>query len=187
MSTAVVAVHYQNDVVHPDGRIGAGARDVGLVGAAARLLDGARTRGWPVVSVRIVLPPDGGIRNSPQFRAAAEGGAVRDGTWGAAFHDALGPRDGEPVVTHSRINAFHDSDLERILRELGVRRLVVAGVATHSSVEHTARHASDLGYEVVVAADACAAGDPALHDAGLLVLVPHVERVTSVDEILAMQ
>ena len=185
MSTAVVAVHYQNDVVHPDGRIGVGAGDPGLIDTAARLLDGARARGWPVVSVRIVLPQDGGTRNSPQLRAAADSGAVRDGTWGAAFHRELAPRDGEPVVTHSRINAFHDSDLERILRELGVRRLVVAGVATHSSVEHTARHASDLGYEVVVAADACAAGDPALHDAGLLVLAPHVERVASVEEILA--
>lgn len=185
MSTAVVAVHYQNDVVHPEGRIGAGARDAGLIERAARLLDGARERGWPVVSVRIVLPQDGGIRNSPQFRAAAESGAVRDGSWGAAFHEALAPKDGEPVVTHSRINAFHDSELERILRRLGVRRLVVAGVATHSSVEHTARHASDLGYEVAVAADACAAGDRALHEAGLLVLAPHVERVASVEEILA--
>jgi len=185
VSTAVVAVHYQNDVVHPDGRIGAGAHRPGLIAAAARLLDGARARGWPVVSVRIVLPQDGGIRSSPQFRAAAESGAVREGTWGAAFHDDLAPHDGEPVVTHTRINAFHESDLDRVLRELEVRRLVVAGVATHSAVEHTARHAADLGYHVVVAADACAAGDPDLHDAGLRVLTPHVERVASVDEILA--
>jgi nicotinamidase-related amidase len=184
VSTAVVAVHYQNDVVHPEGRIGAGARSPGLIEAAARLLAGARGRGWPVVSVRIVLPEDGGILNSPQFRAAAESAAVREGTWGAAFHDDLRPQGGEPVVTHSRINAFHGSDLERVLVGLGVRRLVVAGVATHSAVEHTARHASDLGYEVVVAADACAAGDPELHDAGLRVLAPHVERVATVDQIL---
>lgn len=184
MSTAVLAVHYQNDVVHPEGRIGAGARRAGLIDTASRLLEGARDRGWPVVSVRIVLPEDGGVRNSPQFRAAAESGAVREGTWGAAFHDALGPKDGEPVVTHARINAFHDSDLQRVLGDLGVRRIVVAGVATHSAVEHTARHASDLGYEVIVAEDACAAGDPALHDAGLRVLAPHVERVATVDEIL---
>lgn len=185
MSTAVVAVHYQNDVVHPDGLIRAGADRHGLVDSAARLLRGARARGWPVVSVRIVLPPDGGVRNSPLFRAAAESGAVREGTWGAAFHDELGPEDGEPVVTHARINAFHGSELEHVLNGLGVKRLVVAGVATHSAVEHTARHASDLGYEVIVAADACASGDPLLHEAGLRVLAPHVERIATVDEILA--
>lgn len=185
MSTAVVAVHYQNDVVHPEGRLRAGAGRAGLVECAARLLRGARERGWDVVSVRIVLPADGGIRNSPTFRAAADSGAVREGTWGAAFHDELGPTEGEAVVTHARINAFHDSDLEQILGGLGARRLIVAGVATHSAVEHTARHAADLGYEVVVAADACAAGDPALHEAGLHVLAPHVEWVATVDEILA--
>lgn len=184
MSTAVVAVHYQNDVVHPDGRIGAGARRAGLIDTAVRLLDGARARGWPVVSVRVVLPQDGGVRNSPMFRAAAESGAVREGTWGAAFHERLAPRDGEPVVTHARINAFYRSDLGRVLDELDARRLVVAGVATHSAVEHTARHAADAGYDVVVAADACASGEQELHDASLRALALHVERVATVDEIL---
>lgn len=181
MSIAVVAVHYQNDVVHPDGKIGVGA---GVVDTAARLLDGARERGWPVVSVRVLLP-EGGALNSPILRAAAESGAVRDGTWGAEFHERLGPRDGELVVTHARVNAFYGSDLDDVLRRLGARRLVVAGVATHSAVEHTARHAADAGYDVVVASDACAAHDPELHAASLRALALHVERVATVDEILA--
>ena len=181
MSTAVVAVHYQNDVVHPEGRIAAG---VGVVETAARLLAGARRAGVPVVSIRIAFPADGVVANSPIFAAAVRSGAVAEGSWGAEFHERLGPVDGEPVVTHSRINAFYGSDLESVLSELGARRLVVAGVATHSSVEHTARHAADAGYEVVVAADACAAGDPELHAAALRVLEPHVARVVSVDEVL---
>lgn len=181
MSTALVAVHYQNDVVHPDGRIGIGS---GVVETAARLLAGARERGWTVVSARVVLPEDG-VLNSTMFRRAAESGAVRDGTWGAAFHDRLAPVNGEPVVTHARINAFYGSDLQRVLDVLGARTLVVAGVATHSAVEHTARHAADVGYEVVVAADACTAGDPVLHEASLRTLALHVERVATVEEILA--
>jgi nicotinamidase-related amidase len=180
--TLVVAVHYQNDVVHPEGKIGAGT---GVVETAARLLDGARRRGWPVVSVRVLLPEDGGVRNSPMFRRAAESGAVREGTWGAEFHERLQPLADERVVTHSRINAFYGSELARVLDELGARRLVVAGVATHSAVEHTARHAADVGYDVVVASDACAAGDPELHTASLRSLALHVERVATVDEILA--
>jgi biuret amidohydrolase len=181
VSTAVVAVHYQNDVVHPEGKIGAG---VGVVETAARLLAGARRAGVPVVSVRIVLPAEGAVTNSPIFAAAVASGAVAEASWGAQFHERLGPEDGEPVVTHSRINAFFGSELQTVLAGLGARRLVVAGVATHSSVEHTARHAADAGYEVVVAADACAAGDPELHAAALRVLEPHVARVATVDEIL---
>ncbi len=184
MSRAVLAIHYQNDVIHPDGKLGAAAGNPALVENALRLLQGARAARVPVVSVRIAFPPGGVTVNAPIFAAAVEAGAVVDGSWGAGFHEQLGPVDGEPVVTHARVNAFHDSDLEPLLRGLGAERLVVAGVATHSSVEHTARHATDLGYHVVVAADACASADPGLHAAALRVLRPHVARVGTVAEIL---
>jgi nicotinamidase-related amidase len=181
VSTAVIAVHYQNDVVHPDGKIGVGAA---IVESAVRLLDGARKRDWSVVSVRVVMA-DNGPLNSPMLRAAAESGALRKGTWGAEFHERLEPREGEAVVSHSRINAFYGSDLDDVLRRLGAQRVIVAGVATHSAVEHTARHAADAAYDVVVASDACAAHHPDLHAASLRALALHVERVAIVDEILA--
>jgi nicotinamidase-related amidase len=184
VSTAVLAIHYQNDVIHPDGKLGAAAGNPALVENALRLLQGARAARVPVVSVRIVLPPEGVAVNAPIFAAAVEAGAVLDGSWGADFHEQLGPERGEPVVTHARINAFHASDLAPLLRRLGAGRLVIAGVATHSSVEHTARHATDLGYHVVVAADACASADSDLHDAALRVVGPHVARVATVAEAL---
>jgi nicotinamidase-related amidase len=180
VSTALVALHYQNDVVHPKGKLGAAAANPGLVPSARRLLDGARAAGIPVVSVRIAFPPEGVPANAPIFAAAT--GAVVEGTWGAGFLDELAPEDGEPVVTHARVNAFYESELESVLNGLGADRLVVAGVATHSSVEHTARHATDMGYEVLVAADACASANAELHAAALRVLAPHVARVTTVDE-----
>ena len=182
MRTAVLALHYQNDVVHPEGRLGAAAGNPELVANAGRLLARARAAGVPVVSVRIAFSPGGVRENAPIFAAAA--GAVVEGTWGAEFLDGLGPADGEPVVTHSRVNAFYESELEPVLRGFGAERLVVAGVETHSSVEHTARQALDIGYEVVVAADACASADPELHAAALRVLGPHVAQVTTVDKAL---
>ena len=187
----LVAVHFQNDVLHPDGKIRAGlGRDdenrAALIQRARKLMDGARARGVPVVSARIAFRPGhcGVIQNSPMFRGAVKSDALVEGTWGAEFHAQLKPRPGEFVVTHSRINAFFGSDLELVLTSLGAQQLVVAGIATHSAVEHTARHAADFGYEVTVASDACAAADPELHAASLRVLALHVERVASVDEIL---
>ena len=189
MTTAVVAVHLQNDVLHPDGRMLAGVpaddeRRRQLVANLRTLLEGARSRSIPVVSVRIAFPPgyEEVVTNSPMFRAVVASSALEEGSWGAEFFAGLGPADGEPIVTHSRINGFHDSDLEHVLRGLGANRLVICGIATQSSVEHTSRHAADLGYEVVVVADACGAGDPALHDASLLVLRAHVWRVATVGE-----
>jgi len=190
--TVLVAVHFQNDVLHPDGKIRAGlGRDddnrAGLIRRARRLMDGARARGIPVVSARIAFRRGfrGVAQNSSMFRGVVKAGALVEGSWGADFHARLRPRRGEFVVTHSRVNAFYGSDLELVLASLGAQRLVVAGVATHSAVEHTARHAADMGYEVIVAADACAAADPELHAASLRTLALHVERVASVDEILA--
>jgi len=191
VSTAVVAVHLQNDVLHPDGRMLAGVppnaeRRRKLVDSTLRLLSGARAAGVPVVSVRIAFPPgyDGVVLNSPMFRAVVASSALEEGSWGAEFVVELGPLDDEPVVTHSRINGFHDSDLEQVLRKLGANRLVICGIATQSAVEHTARHAVDLGFEVVIATDACGSGDPALHDAGLMVLTAHVTRLATVDDVL---
>jgi biuret amidohydrolase len=184
VSTAVLAIHFQNDVIHPDGKLGAAAGNPALISNAARLLAGARAARVPIVSVRIALPPTGVTQNAPIFAAAVTSGAVAEGSWGAEFHEQLAPVDGEPVVTHARINAFHESGLETVLRRLGASRLVVAGVATHSSVEHTARHATDLGYEVLVASDACASADEELHAAALRVVRPHVREVAVVDEVL---
>jgi nicotinamidase-related amidase len=188
--TVLLAVHFQNDVVHPEGKIrggvGGDAERGRLIRNARRLVRGAREHGVPVVFVRIAFRPGhrGVTQNSPLFRAAVTAGALVEGSWGAEFHDKLKPRRGEFVVTHSRINGFFGSDLEVVLAALRARRVIVAGVATHSSIEHTARHASDVGYEVIVAGDACAAADAELHAASLRTLALHVEKVACVDEIL---
>ncbi|MDI9653858.1 isochorismatase family protein, partial [Burkholderia cenocepacia] len=57
------------------------------------------------------------------------------------------------VIHHQCTSGFIGTPLERILAAHDVRHLIVAGVATHSTVEMTVRHAADLGYRVTVAAD----------------------------------
>lgn len=174
---ALIALHYQNDVLHPNGKIRVGiAADsplrAGVIAAAEQLLKAARVRALPIVHVRVAFRPDYAdlLANAPIFRNVAAIGAVAEGSWGAAFYESLAPLEGNPrefVVTHRRINGFYESSLETVLRAVGARRLVVAGVATHSVVESTVRHAVDMGYEVTVAADACAAGNPGAHAAAL--------------------
>ena len=188
LATAVLAVHYQNEVLHAQGRIRLGVaedapRRAAVVTAAARMLSGARTRRIPVISIRIAFRPDHAdvIQNCKIFRDVVASRAMVEGSWGAEFHDGLGPIDGEFVVKHRRTNAFLFSPLEEHLKCLGVERLIIAGIATNSAVEATARHASDIGYTVCVAADACSASDATLHDASLrnLALVADIEEVAS--------
>lgn len=172
----VLALHYQNDQLHPEGRIRVGLAEddparARLIAAAGRLLAGARARGWPIIHVRMAFRPDYAdlARNTPIFRKTAEIGAVRDGHWGSEFFAELAPLHDSPrefAFKHNRISAFYGTELEALLRLLDAKQLVIAGIATHSVVESTVRDAADRGYEVTVAADACAAAGTA-HDNAL--------------------
>ena len=171
----VLALHYQNENCHPDGKIkvGIGEREQGwrsaMLAAATRLMDGARAHGVPIIHVRLAVRPDyrDVIQNGPLFRQWVELNAWQEGTWGVEFLDGLGPVGDELVVTHIRNNAFFGSPLETLVALHRPRRLICAGVSTAYAVESTLRHASDLGYEMVVAADACSTATRERHESAL--------------------
>lgn len=188
--TVLVALHYQNEVLHPKGRIKVGVADNAsnrdeVIENAIRLLNGARAAGVPVVSVRIAFRPDHAdvLQNCPIFRNVVKLGAMVEGSWGTEFHEGLAPLPGEFAVTHSRVGAFFGSKLEEVLRVLDARRLIMVGVSTNSVVLTSVGQAADMGYEVTVAADACSAGQPHLHTAALEIM-SLVAEVKSADAVL---
>src|SRR3972149_2486011 len=73
---------------------------------------------------------------------------------GNAFKPEAPPRSGEPIVAKHTNSAFVDTDLEAWLAKGGTKTLVVCGVLTHNSVEATVRHAGNLGFRVLLPADA---------------------------------
>ncbi|MGO8918114.1 MAG: cysteine hydrolase family protein [Stellaceae bacterium] len=187
----LLALHYQNEVVHPEGKIRIGVAEASaargaLVAAARRLLDGARAHGVPVVSVRIAFRRDHAevAQNAEIWRRVVAGKALIEGSWGAEFHDGLGPLPGEFVVTHQRNNAFYGSPLADLVARFRPERLIIAGVSTTYVVESTVRHASDMGYEVVVAADACSSASPDMHEASLEAMAL-IAEIKMVDQVLA--
>jgi nicotinamidase-related amidase len=187
----LLALHYQNEVVHPQGKIRVGIAEASperaaLIAAARRLLDGARAASVPVISVRIAFRPGHPelARNAEIWRRVAALEALTEGSWGAEFYEGLGPLPGELVVTHQRNDAFHGSPLADIVALFRPEHLVIAGVSTTYVVESTVRRASDMGYAVTVAADACSSGSPTLHRASLEAMALLAE-IKTVDEILA--
>src|SRR5271168_1445204 len=78
---------------------------------------------------------------------------------GHRFKPCAAPLDGETVIGKNATSAFVGAGLEGRLDELGATTLVICGVLTPNSVEATARHAGNLGYQVFVVADACWAVD----------------------------
>jgi nicotinamidase-related amidase len=139
--TALVVIDIQNDyfpggAMELDGADAAGAK-------AGEALAHFRKSGVPVVHVRHLSVRPGATFFLP-------------GTRGAQIHSSVSPAGGEIVIEKNFPNSFRDTQLKAALERHGVKNLVVAGMMTHMCVDASVRQAADLGYKVVLLADACA-------------------------------
>ncbi|WP_095077416.1 cysteine hydrolase family protein [Pseudomonas sp. Irchel s3h17] len=83
------------------------------------------------------------------------------GQSGVEFQERFEPRAGEWVIQKQVPDAFCGTTLVHDLRKAQVEQLVIVGVATHNSVEATARTAGNLGFATWVVEDACYTFDKA--------------------------
>ena len=114
--------------------------------AAATLLAGFRTAGEKVVHVQHVWD-------------APDAAFFAPGTPGVEFDSRVAPKGEEDVIVKDRPNAFLGTGLEALLRAADPDEIVVAGMMSSMCVDATVRAASDMGFSVAVAHDACAAPD----------------------------
>ncbi|WP_316015140.1 cysteine hydrolase family protein [Roseobacter sp. HKCCA0434] len=108
---------------------------------AARLLAHWRERNRPVIFIRHISTTPG----SP---------LKGDGT---AIQPIVAPQSGEPVLEKSVNSAFIGTDLEARLHALDARAVTICGLTTPHCVSTTTRMAANLGFDVTLAHDACAA------------------------------
>jgi biuret amidohydrolase len=174
MSDALLALHFQNDICHPDGRIPfsldrSTSAAANFLSASKRALDEARRAGWTIAHIHIAFAPDYSdlLRNCRLFLKTETLGALKRGSWGAAAFAGFEPTAREIVVTTNCNSGFRRTDLDLVLNERGIDRVNVIGLATQFSVEHTVRDAADIGYRVRLFADCCASGDMEAHRATL--------------------
>jgi nicotinamidase-related amidase len=88
---------------------------------------------------------------------------MRPGTDGVEIHPLVAPAAGEAILQKAEPNSFIDTGLEADLRRSEIDDLVVVGMMTSMCVDSTVRAAADLGFDVTVVHDACAAPDLALN------------------------
>jgi gluconolactonase len=157
---ALVIQDLQNDVIIEGGAFAdsgapAHATAQGVVEHVRDLAAACRAKAVPVVHVWYIVEQGapGLKQNAPLFQGVKEADALVRGSWGAAPVDGLEPQDGDHVVEKMRMNGFYETRLDILLRGLGVEQLIVTGAWTNMSIEHTARHGADAGYQVVVASD----------------------------------
>src|SRR4030095_9112085 len=117
------------------------------------------------------------------------------GDSGSDIHDSVAHFEGEPIVYKHEVNSFLHTNLLGLLENWEIERVIIAGMMTHMCVDGTARAAADLGFQVIIAEDACATRDlkygdttiPAeqVHKAFLSALTWY-GRVMKSDEIIAL-
>jgi ureidoacrylate peracid hydrolase len=89
---------------------------------------------------------------------------VPKGSWDAKVIDAIAPLEDEMVFPKTSSSVFISTNLDYVLRNLGVRSLMIAGVLTDQCIDSAVRDACDLGYLVTTVTDACATLSQDRHD-----------------------
>ncbi|MGL6070262.1 cysteine hydrolase family protein [Craterilacuibacter sp.] len=171
MQSALLLIDYINDIVGAPRYRDFLARHHTLE-HLPRLIASLRQYGIPVIHARIGFSDDYRElpRASPLFASAAINGALRLSTPGCDFHPAALPLPGESVLLKRRVNAFHGTALDLLLRNMRCERLLIAGCATDLAVQSTARDAHDRDYRVTVLGGFCIAASDADHDDSLRLL-----------------
>lgn len=142
--TGLLVVDVQNDYF-PGGRWTLAGMDKASDNVA-KLIAAARAAGHPVIHVQHIMEE----ADSPFFTR---------GTNGAEIHAKAKPAAGEALVVKHEVNAFLGTDLKAKLDAAGIKDLVVCGAMSHMCVDAATRAASDFGYKVTLAHDACATRD----------------------------
>jgi ureidoacrylate peracid hydrolase len=93
---------------------------------------------------------------------------VLRGSWEACVLDEIAPAEDEMIFRKTSSSVFISTNIDYVLRNLGVRSLIVAGLLTDQCVESAVRDACDLGYLVTLVSDACATASAERHEQSLL-------------------
>ena len=191
-SAALIIQDLQNDVIGEGGAFADSgapkhAASQGIVANVARLAMGARALKVPIIHVHYIVEPGApGLKlNAPLFRGLKEAKALVRGTWGAAPVAGLEPREGDLVIEKMRMNGFFGTKLESLLRGFGAETIIITGAWTNMSIEHTARHAADAGFEVIVASDGTSTVSDEWQRAGLNYALTNVGLTPTCAEIAA--
>jgi ureidoacrylate peracid hydrolase len=131
----------------------------------ARLLRACRAAGIEVRYTVIENLTRDGRDRSLDYKIS--GINVPKGSWDAQVPDILAPLDDEIVLRKTSSSAFVSTNIDYVLRNLGTRSLIIAGLLTGQCVDSAVRDACDLGYLVTLVTDACASYSEDRHNAAL--------------------
>jgi len=208
--TAVVVVDMQNDFGSKGGLFDRAGLDISMiqkaVGPTARVLALARDAGIKVIYLKMAFRPDlsdldasdspnrarhlmFGVGKTARAPDGTESRILIRGTWNTDVVSELKPQEEDLVIYKHRFSGFYETDLDALLKQLGVKYLIVTGCTTSVCVESTVRDGMFRDYSCVLLADCM--GEPignelprSNHEASLLVIETLFGWVSSSDQFI---
>ncbi len=144
MQQALLLVDIQNDYFPQGAMPLVGSVEAGA--CAGQLLAAFRQQQLPIIHIQHIATRQGA-------------GFFLPDTEGALIHACVAPQAGEAVLQKHYPNSFRDTGLLHHLQQHNITQLVIAGMMTHMCIDTTTRAAADLGFQCVLAQDACATKD----------------------------
>ncbi|MEX2289164.1 MAG: isochorismatase family protein [Mycobacteriales bacterium] len=193
--TALLIIDPVNDFLHEEGAAWELTKSTvkknDVVATLARLADGARAAGVPVLFGPMAYTQEDYADQELQRRSGInrimfEKKMFLAGSFGADFHEDIQPQPGDVVLEPHKGTDVLQTDLEQHLDRLGTTHLVLAGMTANLCVESTGRHASELGYDVTFLSDAVGSESLPSYEAAIHLNYPLIgNAVLEVDDFLA--
>lgn len=184
---ALILVDYINDIVHQDGKIPSSAQmlsEKGIIAKCNKLLIQARKNNWLIIWIKVGFSsgyPEVSD-NSPIFKGAKTYQALMQDSWGTELIEGLDYKSGELVIFKNRINPFHATNLELVLRANKIEELYLAGVSTEWAIEAATRDAHDKDFMVNIVEDLCASHNKEAHDSSIKTM-SRIAKIISSNEL----
>lgn len=142
-----------------------------------RLQEASRRAGLEVIYAVIENLTADGRDRSLDYKIS--GINVEKGSWDARVCDAIAPGEDEIVLKKNSSSVFVSTNIDYLLRSLGIRQVILCGVVTDQCVESAVRDACDLGYLVTLVPDSCATYSPERHEASVNAIKGYCRQLTT--------
>ncbi|MET0166744.1 MAG: isochorismatase family cysteine hydrolase [Vicinamibacterales bacterium] len=167
--TALLVVDVQNatfneaqETIRP--QFFSAARDI-VIPNLQRLVAAGRARGVEVIYTVIENLTRDGRDRSLDYKLSDF--FIAKGSWEAKVIDGLAPGEDEMVLPKTSSSLFNSTNLDYVLRNIGINDLVVTGFLTDQCIDHTVKDGADRGYYVTCLTDGCMANTWERHEAAL--------------------
>ena len=189
--TAVLVMECQEGIVGGDAALGALGEAVqrhGTIAQIGRVLEAARAVKVPIFYLTVARRADSGgaVANCLLLALGRKGEPLLPGSKRQGVVEALAPRQGDYVLTRFHgITPFHATELDQLLRNLGVRTVVATGVSVNVGVTGLTIEAVNSGYQVVIPRQAVTGTPDEYVDAVLTHTLRLLATIAPVDDVVA--